>query len=289
MRDDSGLLQVVARVCAMAPECCALISRPVWERVLEWFFAWENHQFLLSSVQSLLLHLLQAAPDSPLQTDTLRLLLVDLKLITRLIAAYHRSGANDSGGDVGSNVSASSSSSALDSTILLVCSHLRLTASLHPPSSFLFSHLSSHSQWRSFQPTLQHETLLQARHQPLPVSDDTLFMRALQAMNGTSTPVLKGGDGIDIGSRFAYSLGYAEDARAIAGVAAGGGRKARKKKNKARQKRAKKLAEAEGDDGGDGEGDDDDGESTDGDGAAQSEEKVQGDKESPRPLIASTQ
>ena len=240
-----GLLKLVTRACSMQPECCAQLNRAVWEKLLEWFLLWENNNFLLSSIQCILLQLLQAAPDSPLQTETLRLLLVDLKLISRLIGAYHR-GHADAGAESASAVSASSSSTALDSIILILCSHLRLTASLHPPSSFLYSHLASHSQWRSFLPTLQHETLLQARAQSLPVSEETLFMRAIQSMGASPPPpAVKGGDGIDIGSRFAYALGYEEEAKAVVGAGGGSGRKARKKKNKAKKKaKAKALEDA---------------------------------------------
>ena len=254
-----GLLKLVTRACSMHPECCAQLSRAVWEKLLQWFLQWENNNFLLSSIQSLLLQLLQAAPDSPLQTDTLRLLLVDLKLVSRLIGAYHRGHAEAvaaTSPSTSAAVSASSSSTALDSTILILCSHLRLTASLHPPSSFLYSHLASHSQWRSFLPTLQHETLLQARAQSLPVSEETLFMRAIQSLGASpNPPPIRGGDGIDIGSRFAYALGYEEEAKAVVGAGGGSGRKARKKKNKAK-KRAKAKALEEGEEEGDGDEDD---------------------------------
>ena len=255
-----GLLKLVTRACSMQPECCGLLSRAVWERLVDWFLLYEHHNFLLAAILSILLQLVQAAPDSPLHTDTLRTLLVDLKLVSRLIGAYHRGRAGaetaSSSASAAAAVSLSSSSTALDSTILILCSHLRLTASLHPPSSFLFSHLSSHSQWRSFLPTLQHETLLQARSHDLPVSEETLFMRAIQAMGAAPPPLApRGTDGIDIGSRFAYALGYEEEAKAVVGATGGSGRKARKKKNKAKKKAKARLAEEA--DEGEGDGEDD--------------------------------
>ena len=246
------VLQLLTKVCQLSPESTQTLPRPLWAQLVDWLFVYEHNSFFFNSFVHLLLVLLQAAPDSPLQTEVLRYVLVDCKLVTRLIAHYHKSAADNAANVANTTgISTSAVSTALDSTVLIICSHLRLTSSLHPPSSFLFSHLSSHSSYRAFQPHLLHESHLQAKHHPLPSSDESALLRALQQMGikgASSAPAAAadgpGEGGVDIGSRFAHSLGYAEEAVAVVGRASGSGRKA-KRKNKKNKKRMKKALESE--------------------------------------------
>ena len=280
------VLQLLTKVCQLSPESTQTLPRPLWSQLVDWLFVYEHNTFFLNAFVHLLLVLLQAAPDSPLQTEVLRYVLVDCKLVTRLIGHYHKSAtavaaASDAATTVG--VSSSASSTALDSTILIICSHLRLTSSLHPPSSFLFSHLSSHSSYRTFLPHLLHESHLQAIHHPLPQSDESALLRALQqmgvrgALTGAAPPADSAGDdGVDIGSRFAHSLGYREEALAVVGKTGGSGRKARKKNKKNKKRQLKKLLESEA--AGDDEDDDEEGSEGSGVESGVEEEKVSGEE-----------
>ena len=278
------VLQLLTKVCQLSPESTLPLPRSLWSQLVDWLFVYEHNSFFLNSFVHLLLVLLQAAPDSPLQTEVLRYVLVDCKLVSRLIAHYHKS--TTANGATTAGVSTSASSTALDSTILIICSHLRLTSSLHPPSSLLFSHLSSHSSYRTFLPHLLHESHLQAIHHPLPQSDESALLRALQQMGikgattGTSAAAAAadgpGDDGVDIGSRFAHSLGYREEAVAVVGKTGGSGRKARKK-NRKNKKKARKALESEVA-GEDDEEEEDDGSEGSGVESGVEEEKVSGEE-----------
>jgi len=221
--------------------------------------------------------ILHALPDTPLQTTLLRYLLVDLKFVSRLVAAYHQSPVSSSTAagttshksassssveeELNSSTSASNRSTALDSIILMVASHLRLTVALHPSTSFLFSHLASHSAWRTFQPILIHETTIQAKHPQLPSSQADQASNAIRLLAGLPVPQQqksRHADGIDIGSQFAVSLGYQqEDQQSLHGGDAAIGPRhqiavqappvnslllaARKKKKKLKKKQKKQL------------------------------------------------
>lgn len=202
-------------------------------------------------------------------TDELfRLWLAEHKFVAHMTAFYS---------------SPTAESSCTRSYILQLCTHLRLSAELLPHSSFVWIFLHSSHQWQSFLPVLRAEELQQARNLHVapvqPPEEDpasskrAALERALGMLGGggggESAPanplafvIPEGyGEGVELGSVFAWHLGYKErpGMDGGAGGAAGGKKKRKKKKNKKKKKSsASASAEADSDEEGDDAGHDSD-------------------------------
>jgi len=297
-----------------------------WEVLLGWFFLYVDNSFFLSTFKTLLVALIQysiragyardaqiksataaaaALPHSggeidsgipsPTADDNLwRVLLVELRMVPRMIAFYH--GADSSlaaaiaaGTSSSAPVAASASAAnarvvhcSTRSYLLEISNHFRLATPLLSHHSFLWHHLHASQAWQAFLPSLCEESRAQSRDMhraPIPEPEPAVNSQraaleralgfSLGNLGGDSAPanpnafvLPKGyGEGIELGSVFAFHLGYRDQpaggAAGAAAAGAGAGGAAGKKKRKKKKNKKKKAGDASAASG-DATGEDDD-------------------------------
>lgn len=255
------------------------IPKHVWETLVDYFFLYQNNNFYLASFKALIIAILKHAVKAwqyrekhkrelkaaeeqipsfppPASDATLMYLFFTTRFVVRMIALY---------------TSPSMRPSCATAFTLDLLNHLRLSCSQLPSSAPLSSTLASTHQYHLFLPTLRSESLKQCANlhiQPVKTAasgldanmdpERTALERALGLMagggggggGGEEAPanpnafiVPEGfGEGIDIGSVFAYHLGYRDKDGVEAAT------KKKKQKHKKKKKKKNKDANDEGTD-----------------------------------------
>jgi hypothetical protein len=312
-----------------SPRLFNCIPSSTWSTLLNWFFLYKDNNFYLEQFKAMLLSLLQFSlragyardahlkavasavaaaaaagspehpesglPSSSADDNVWRVLLVELRLVPRMIAFYN-------GGDasLSAAVAAPSSSSAVAaapaaggadnaaaapavfasstrSYILELSNHFRLASHLLSHHSFLWHHLHGSQAWNAFLPTLRAEARVQSHNlhvKPFPDPEPSVSPEraAMERALGFSLAGLSGGGGedepppnpkafvvpegygagIELGSVFAYHMGYTDKpaSSGASGAAGGGVSSAAKKKRKKKKNKKKKGGAAGGGEGG---------------------------------------
>ena len=279
----------------LRPRLFQQIQPDVWKVMIQWFFRYLHNNFYLGGFRNLLLPILQltvaaskfkeeerklnngASGNSGCCTDeTLKFLFDDVRLLDRMIAFYTDSSAI---------------ASCTSSFILEICNHLRFSADLVTHQSFLYTYLQGNDRWQAFLPRLREESLKQSANLHVrPFQEDpkesnrAALERALgfSLSGGESSPPANPnafitpegyGEGIDLGSVFAWHMNYKE--KSPFGVVTGKDKKKLKKKQK---KKAAKKKKAGAD--GDGGEEQKDGEDEDGEGEDETDDGSQSDASS---------
>lgn len=227
---------VPAMISAVSPRLFAQIPHHTWHVLIEWFFQYRHNNFFLGGFRKLILSILKLTVEAsrvreecrkadPTSVPTsigcasdevLRYLLLDARMLNRMITFY----------------TSSSSPSCAGSYILELSNHFRLSADLLPHSSFIWSYLASNQAWLQFQEKLLSESRKQARNLHIrPFEEDpasaerAALERALGfSLGGSDEPpanpdafIIPDGyvEGVELGSVFAWHLGYKDKAPAV--------------------------------------------------------------------------
>jgi len=170
------------------------LTPSLWKVMIDWFF-----EFQYNNVYHAIFYKLVVTVIKSNDTQSLKNLLTKPKLLGRMISHYL---ANPNSGCHG--------------YIMLICNVLRLTADSQRPTDYIPSMLVSHHGWNEFLPKLRADTMVQVE---ITVEDDPAFQRPLPHVGPLTITqenddmisflarILKPGD-IDLGSQFAYSLGF---------------------------------------------------------------------------------
>lgn len=165
-----------------------------WKMTVSWFF-----DFKFNNVYHSVFYKLIVAAIRSNHGPTLKNIFPNTKFLGRMIEHYLDQGSSGCRG-----------------FILLICNILRLTNDSQKPTEYIPSMLNSHHAWNNFLPTLRQDTLNQVS---LQIQEDPTFTRPMPHTGPQTIPqeeddmlsflarVLKSGD-IDIGSQFAYTLGF---------------------------------------------------------------------------------
>ena len=237
------------------------IPHHTWLVLIDWFFRYRHNNFYLAQFRTLILGMVKfslesakyreelkksdptnVALSSPCPSEaTLKFLFVEAKLLIRMIAFY---------------AAQLDEPSCAGSYVLELCNHFRFSSELMPHSAFLWTYITSCQQWVQFQSTLKDESRKQSYNlHRKPYVEDPLTeqRRQLERALGFSL----GGDGppqnpdafkipigytegIELGSVFAWHMGYTEKTSSVSEK----GKKKKKKKGKKKKKSKKGDADS---------------------------------------------
>lgn len=166
----------------------------VWQQLTNWFFEYRFNNVYHTLFCKLFTVIIQLN-----HVPTLKNLLTKTKFLSRMIEHY-----NDE------------APSGCHGYILLFCNILRLSADSQPLSEYLPSMLESHHLWQQFIEVLRSDTQAQIMFNP--ELEDATFQRPPPHVgpmgsgpDAAEAPLVKEffiPDGVDLGSQYAYSLGF---------------------------------------------------------------------------------
>ncbi|KAF0694247.1 Aste57867_14863 [Aphanomyces stellatus] len=244
------LVQVLVALVEQSPGAhLHAFSVDLWRVLAAWFVQYP-HTNLYHHAFYRLVFLALRTNDAAI----LKPMLQQVKLVTTLVDLYRKDPEISSRG-----------------YILQCCNAIRLQAATLPPDAFLRSFLQSHATWRSFEHELRDTTcasVVKGLGIPVPTMMRMPMMGgppspAAAALLDDSVAAAPPGSEIDLGSEFAWKLGFVDDEEyeAPPGEHGGGGSSASKKKKK--KNKGKKKVSMEGSADGSIDGDDDDEDTSD--------------------------
>ncbi|KAG9403406.1 hypothetical protein AC1031_006051 [Aphanomyces cochlioides] len=231
------LIHVLVELVEQAPGThLAKFTVDVWRLLVTWFVQYP-HTNLYHHAFYRLVFLALRTNDAAI----LKPLLQQVKLVTTLVDIYRKDPSISSRG-----------------YILQICNSIRLQAATLPPDSFLRTFLQSHATWRSFEAELRETTsaaVVKGMGIPVPTAMRLSMMSA--TMLDSSAPPASSAGNIDLGSEYAWKLGFVDDEEYEAPAVEADGKK-KKKKKKGKKKSSTGEGDAEGGGGATTDTDDDD-------------------------------
>jgi len=199
-----SLVEVLTDLIICAPEILDKIPHQMWRVLGAWFIEY-SHNNLYHSMFYKIVQIIVRENHVESQTALLK----QYKFLSRVIEHYKGTEQTDARG-----------------FILLIANTLRLGSDLQPPSGWLRHYLLSHDPWKQFLPILRHDTEMQLKRYQDITSDmiedeEEGFDEDLD---------------IDLGSAYARSLGFEEEAPDEEPITP-------KKKKKSKKKGKKKKGE----------------------------------------------
>jgi hypothetical protein len=192
-----ALFRLISKVCLVQPSATLAIPLSAWASLIDYFFLYKHNSFYLLAFRDLFLVILHGGAE---QLEVLKLILQQLHLVDKLIENYHTENKG----------------STLDSYILDIASHLRLTAQTPRSNDYLASFLKNHEKWQKFLPILIAESERQA-HSAINAKKAQFTPQQMmeRAFMGLPTEVASeeskyNTNHINLGSVFAYRLGYCD-------------------------------------------------------------------------------
>jgi len=174
------LVEILTDLIICAPDILDKLPQQIWRVLGSWFVEYCHNNLY----HSLFYKIIQIIVREN-HVESLQGLLKQYRFLTKMIEHYKSNDPTDSRG-----------------FILLIANTLRLGADLQPPSGWLRHYLLSHDPWKQFLPILRHDTELQ-----------------LKRYNDITTDMIEDDEegfdedlDIDLGSAYAKSLGFEEEA-----------------------------------------------------------------------------
>lgn len=189
------LCEILSDIVVYAPEVLDKFPATIWRVLTSWFL-----EYRFNNLYHFQFWKLYQTSIRENHLESLKSMFNKYKFLTKMIEQYK---APEPTGTRG--------------FIVVMCNTLRFAAELQPPTGFLKHYLTSHDGWRAFLPQLRSDTLLQIKKY-----DDLIYIGEddLDEEDG----------GIDLGSGYARSLGFDEQAPTPVESPKNGASKKKKKK-----------------------------------------------------------
>jgi len=203
-----SLLEILSDLIATTPDVLINVPPQTWRVLLSWFIEFSHNNLYHGLFYRIFWTLIRFN-----QPETLKVLLVKYKFLSRILEHYKSTDSSSSRG-----------------YILQMCNVLRLAADLQPSGLILRQYLASHDQWKQLLPIIRIDTLLQIKK----YSDISSSEEDVE------------GEGIDLGSPYALSLGFEEMPPTILTPTSSPNSKNRKKNKKKKKKKASNIVGVNG-------------------------------------------
>eukprot|EP00638_Chattonella_subsalsa_P004700 CAMPEP_0117754210 /NCGR_PEP_ID=MMETSP0947-20121206/12695_1 /TAXON_ID=44440 /ORGANISM="Chattonella subsalsa, Strain CCMP2191" /LENGTH=763 /DNA_ID=CAMNT_0005573259 /DNA_START=72 /DNA_END=2363 /DNA_ORIENTATION=+ len=212
------LTEILAEVAAQDPEKLNELSMEFWRCCCQWLVKYPHNDLYHAIFHRLAFHALRSN-----QEEALKLLMQKCRFVTQLVS-----------------ICTDPTMQTVHGAATKLANLMRLQAETLPPSSFLRGFLASHQPWKDFLPKLRELTIKQQQY-GLGFSVPQCTMPGQLPGSLASQPLDQTGieGGIDLGSRFAQSLGF-EDHDIPWPIAGSSLTKSRKRKKKKKSNKGKK-------------------------------------------------
>jgi len=210
-----NMVEILTDLIICAPEILDKVPQQLWRVLGSWFVEYSHNNLY----HSLFYKVVQIIVREN-HVDSQQALLKQYKFLSRVIEHYKGIEQTDARG-----------------FILLIANTLRLGSDLQPPSGWLRHYLLSHDPWKQFLPILRHDTEMQLKR----YNDITSDMIDDDDEEGFDEDL-----DIDLGSAYARSLGFEEEAPEFEEVVTPKKKKKRSKKNK--NKKGQEGSDSDSDD-----------------------------------------